>query len=390
MGPVIDDSTKPGSTNSVEPPPCDELILPHGQRPTPWKRWEPLDTQTLCLAIIAAGVVFYALYSAKAIMFPLTLAAFLALPLRPIMRQLVRRRVPRFLAASILTGACLSVLAAGLLGLSGPAGEWIEDAPRRLEEAERKLRAIAEPLEGINEATAQVEELTDDTTDDPAAVKVEVQQPRLSSTVLTATGDFVVGSLITVSLAFLLLVFGDDVLRRIIAVMPTSRDRVHLEQVFYEAEQTVSRYLLTYTVINILLGLVIGGGLWLIGLPNPVLWGVMAAVLNYLPFVGLVVGSGVVMLVAILSFDSAAYALLAPAIYLTANGIEANVVTPMLLGRSMKLNTIAIFVSIVVWGWMWGIGGAIIAVPALAVAKIVCDHSERFSRLSCVLSGDPH
>lgn len=363
---------------------CEEILLPEDVD-KPKRQLPPVSVNTLALIVIATGVIFYALYSARAIMFPLTLAAFLALPLRPIMRWLQAMFVPKFVGAALLMASCLMVILFASYWLAAPATEWIEDVPSKLREAELKLRAIAAPLNDLKEATAQVEAITE-TSDSVNTLKVEVQQPRLSSTVLTATGDFALGSMIAISLAFLLLVFGDDVLTSMVSAMPTRKDRRHLEQLFFDAEQTISRYLLTYTVINIGLGTVIGTALWLIGMPNPILWGVMAATLNYIPFLGLIAGTGVVFLVALLSFDSAAYACLAPAIYLVANGIEANIITPTLLGRSMKLNTVAIFISIVVFGWMWGIGGAIIAVPALSVAKIVCDRNERLAGLSAVLS----
>ena len=364
----------------------EDLLLP-GDPPESCRRLKPMSIDSMALVVIALGVTMFGLYSARAIAFPLTLGAFVALPFRPIMRWCDRHSLPRFLSAGLLMSLCLGVVLLGALSLAGPAKEWLSDAPQKLTEAEVKLRSFAEPLKEINAATEKVENIADNADDSSGTLKVEVQQPRLSSTVLSATGDFAVGGMIAVSLAFLLLVFGDEMLKMIIASLPTGHDRRRLVQMFFEAEQTISRYLLTYTAINLALGVVIGCGLWLMGMPNPVLWGVMAAALNYIPFLGLIAGAAVVFVVAVLSFDSVPYACMAPAIYLAVNGIEANLVTPALLGRSMKMNTIAIFVSIVVLGWMWGIGGAIIAVPALALIKIACDNTQRLKSLSAALSG---
>jgi predicted PurR-regulated permease PerM len=154
---------------------------------------------------------------------------------------------------------------------------------------------------------------------------------------------------------------------------------------FFQIERGISQYLLTFTAINVCLGIVIGTGMWLIGMPNPVLWGVMAGCLNFMPYIGAFVGSGVVFLVAALSFDSMGQALLAPAIYAAANTIEGNVITPLILGRSMRLNPIFIFLSVVLWGWMWGVGGALIAVPLLAMTKIACAHSRRLQSVATLL-----
>ncbi len=363
----------------------EDLVLPEDLC-TPQQTRHPLHPHTIALTIIAAGVVMFFLFSARAIMFPFVLAILIAFPLRPIMRWLVTLRVPRFVAAALVMATVFSVLLFVIFRLAAPAAEWLDDAPTKLRAAETRVRSIVQPLEDITEATKQVEAMTE-SADKSDTLKVEVQQPRLSNMVLSLTSEFAIGGVIALSLTFLLLVFGDDFLKSIVRALPTRRDRRHLEQLCFDVERMISRYLLTCTAINIGLGIVIGSGLGLMGMTNPVLWGTMAACLNFIPFVGLVIGTCVVFFAAILTFDSAAYALLAPAIYLLANGIEANIVTPTLLGSSMKLNTIMIFIAIVVWGWMWGIGGAIIAVPALAVAKIVCDRSERLTILSAVLTG---
>lgn len=384
-----DDVTEPSAEatpQASEKPPSGEILLPgeESASASPRESWDPL---TVAVIIIAVGVVVYAMYSARAILFPLTLAAFVALPLRPIMRWMRERRIPRFVAAGLLIAAILLVFVAGAVWLSAPAKAWLQEAPTKVREVEAKLRTITEPLEEINQATVHVEKMAESTDEDPDTVKVEVQQPRLASTMLNVTGGFAMGAMITISMAFLLLVFGDELLKSLATAMPTRRDRRQLQQMFFYAEQTISRYLLTFTAINIGLGMVIGTALWLMGMPNPVLWGVMAAVFNYVPFVGLVAGTAVVFLVALLTFDSTLYACLAPAIYLIANGIEVNVVTPTLLGRSMKMSPVAIFASVVVGGWIWGIGGAIIAVPALAVAKIVFERHARLAPLSALISG---
>ena len=212
-----------------------------------------------------------------------------------------------------------------------------------------------------------------------------MKQPALSDTLLNSTGELLTQAAIVVTLVFLFLGFGDRLFDGLMKVLPTRRDKGNVRQMCHEAEVTISNYLLTYTAINIVLGIVIGVGLWLMGMPNPLLWGVMAACLNYLPFVGLAVGTAVVSLVALITFDSTLYALLAPAIYLGANGLEANVITPVLLGRSLRLNVIAIFLSIVLWGWMWGIGGALIAVPLLVIIKVTCDYSRPLKPISILL-----
>lgn len=284
-----------------------------------------------------------------------------------------------FLILLLIAGALLVVVGLmgavgiGLSGVAIPAAQWMGAAPQRLKEAEYKLRAIRDTVDQINEASAQVERITE-TAERPAPVKVEVKRPSLTGALLNTTGGLLAGMVVTVALLLLLLAVGDGFLDAIVELIPSHRQKRNIRHLCLRIERVVSRYLLTFTAINIGLGAVIGGGLWLMGMPNPVLWGAMAACLNYIPFLGCALGSGIVFLVAVISFDSVGYALLAPGIYLGANAVEANVITPSLLGKSMRLNVIMVFLSIVLWAWMWGIGGALVAVPLLGAMKITCDH----------------
>ena len=114
--------------------------------------------------------------------------------------------------------------------------------------------------------------------------------------------------------------------------------------------------------------------LWLLGMPNPVLWGLMVAGLNFVPYLGPVVGVIVVALAALTTFESTAYAMLPPAVYFVINAIEGNLVTPAIMGRRLRMNPVAIFISLSLWGWIWGIPGALLATPLLLAFKTVCDH----------------
>ena len=337
--------------------------------------------QWFCLLAITISLIFYGLYSARAIMFPVTLSLLIALPLRPLVRACRSTGMPNPLGALLIVAVLVVAVLSGCVMLWKPAKGWIADSKDKLEAVEQKLSRVRGPLADVQEAGKSVEKLATEN-QDPTTLKVEVKQPSLTSTVLSATGDILVGGTITVSLVFMLLAFGDGMLNGIVELLPKRVDRQNVLETIRDAEQTISNYLLTYTLINLVLGIIIGVGMWAIGMPNPVLWGVMAACLNYIPFLGLAVGTGVVFLVGVISFDSLGYAMLAPAIYLAANGVEANIITPMLLGRSLKLNVIVIFLFIIVWGWMWGIGGALIAVPLLIVAKVVCDHVQRLKPIS--------
>ena len=144
----------------------------------------------------------------------------------------------------------------------------------------------------------------------------------------------------------------------------------------YDIERKVSRYLLTITLINAGLGLAIGTTLGLLGLEFAYVWGIAAFLLNFVPFVGGVTGTALVGVYSIVFFDSISYALIAPVAYLALTTIEGQFVTPTLVGRRLEMNTVAVFLTVVLWGWLWGVLGALVAVPFLVVFKVICENFE--------------
>jgi predicted PurR-regulated permease PerM len=177
-----------------------------------------------------------------------------------------------------------------------------------------------------------------------------------------------------VILLYFLLAYDEIFLGKLIKVTPRLADKKRALLIAREIEHSISRYLLTVTCINIGLGLVVGTAVGFLGMPNPVLWGAMATMLNFVPYLGATIGITAITLGAVLSFDSLSWALMIPGAYLIIAVLEGNFITPMILGRSLTLNPIVIVLALMFWGWMWGIVGAILAVPILATFKIFCDH----------------
>jgi predicted PurR-regulated permease PerM len=217
-------------------------------------------------------------------------------------------------------------------------------------------------------------------------VSVQVEQPPLTNRLLSSTGSFATSASITLTLLFFVLAAGDRFLEKAVQIKKTWREKRDIVLLVKEVEHKMSTYLGAITIINIGLGAAIGTGLWLIGMPNPLLWGVLAALLNYIPFAGLVIGSLIVSIVAIGEFSTMGHAMLAPAIYLLCNGIEANVVTPTVLGRSISLNPVVILLAVFLGGWIWGMGGIFLAVPLLLLAKIACDSNESLQPIGVFLA----
>ena len=322
---------------------------------------------------------------AREILFPFSLAMVLCLLLRPPVRWMARRGVPYFVGAAVMEIAMVGVVIFGIYQLVQPAREWIVDAPVHLSRIEAKLRPVTASLESIKAATAKVDAIAEG--DDNGAVPVVTKQPGVASVVMTSTGAALASVAVTLVLLYFLLASGDTYLNKIVEMVPTFRGMRDAVEVARAIEGGVSSYLFTVTMINAALGVAEGLAMWALGVPNPALWGLMAAVLNYIPFLGPMIGTIIVGMVALAEFETVGAAAVVPMVYLGITTLEGNFITPAIFGRSMSLNPVMVMVALVFWGWIWGIGGALLAVPFLAAAKIACDRLERLQPLGRFLGG---
>lgn len=360
--------------------------------PTPDSAAEGDDTPGLVhirsysLFFLAILGLFYTLYFAREILFPFSLAMVLCLLLRPPVRWMARRGVPYFVGAAVMETALVGVVVFGIYQLVQPAREWMADAPTHLARIEAKLKPVTASLESIKAATAKVDAITDGN-DDNGAVPVVTKQPGVASLVMTSTGAALASVAVTMVLLYFLLASGDTYLNKIVEMVPTFRGKRDAVEVARAIEGGVSSYLFTITMINATLGVVEGLAMWALGVPNPALWGLMAAVLNYIPFLGPMIGTVIVGLVALAEFDTVGAAAVVPMVYLGITTLEGNFITPSIFGRSMSLNPVMVIIFLVFWGWIWGIGGALLAVPFLAAGKIACDRLERLQPLGRFLGG---
>lgn len=362
-----------------------EANRPKENRPNLRERLSRPELRTVALIVLCVLAAGYTLHFAKPVLFPILLSLILTSLLRPFVRSLTEWHIPPVIGSGFVVGLMVAAVLVGVFTLVDPAREWVATAPENMRRVEQKFRSLRQPFAGLNEASKQVEDLTNGE-DEEGAIPVKLRQRRLTGLLLSGTRDFLAGAFITVILVFFMLALGEKFLDRAVALLPTWREKQNMRELLCCMERGISSYLLTVTTINACLGLVIGTAMWVLGMPNPGLWGFMAAVLNFIPYLGALVGAGVVFAVAVLTFDSVAYAALAPLIYMTINSFEGNIVTPMVLGRSMSLNPLLVFLSLIVWGWLWGVGGALLAVPILAVTKVVCDHFRTLKPVGRLLS----
>ena len=316
--------------------------------------------------------LFYTLYFARALVLPFILALLLSFLLRPVVRALKKVNIPELAGAALVLIALLGSAGYGMVRLSRPAAEWVNKAPESLHQIESKVGFLRKPLEGVNHAVEELKRIT--RLGAEKKPEVEIYPPGIADAVLTGTREVIVKSSVMFILLYFLLASGDLFLRKLIKLFPKLDKKKQIVKITREVEHHTSRYLYTVTIINLFMGASIGIGMYLIGMPNPVLWGVMAGFLVFLPYIGPLIGISVVTIVAFLTFNGIGRVLLAPGIYIALETIQGQIVTPMVLGLRFTLNPVVIFVWLIFWGWMWGILGAMLAFPMLAIFKILCDH----------------
>ncbi|SFR39734.1 AI-2E family transporter [Litoreibacter janthinus] len=336
------------------------------------------------LVLLSVLAVFVVAYFARELVLPVMLGALIALTLSPANRALQRIGMSAGIGAALLmTGATLAI-ALAVFFASGTISEWTSDAPAIAKQLRQKLSGVNEALEVVKKASKDIEEMAGDTSD--ISQPVVVQPPTLLNSAVTIAASTLTTIGVALILALFLLASGDLFYRKLIAAFTSLGDKKRALSTVYDIERQVSVYLLTITLINAALGLSVTLALWALGLEYAYVWGIVAFLLNYLPVLGGIIGTLLVAAYAIVTFDSLSYALLAPLTYQVLTSSEAQFVTPYIVGRRMELNIVAVFLTVVLWGWLWGIAGAIVAVPFLLVFKVVCDHVESLKTFGTFLS----
>ena len=319
--------------------------------------------------------VFYTLYFAEALLFPILLAMLLNLLLSPVVRWLKRAHIPEPVGAAIVLLVLLGVIGGGVYSLADPAREWSTKAPAAFAQVQAKLRKLRRPVEQVSRTAEQISKATT-VNDGSRATEVVVKGPSLTERFFGQTQTILTGAVEVLLLLYFLLAAGDLFLQKLIRVLPQFRDKKKAVTIARETEASVSVYLFTISLINIGIALAVTGAMLLLGMPNAVLWGVLAGLLEFVPYVGAAVMIGMLSVAGLATFDTVGHALLVPAVYLAINFVQGNLVTPHILGRRLTLNPVAIFIGLIFWWWIWGVPGAFIAVPLMASFKILCDHIE--------------
>lgn len=355
---------------------------------------EHAKTSSRALSIVATLACFYTLYFARDVVLPVVMAVLLSFLLRSTVRWLKRRGIGEPIGAALVILGLVFAMTATVVLLAGPAQAWLTRAPDALAKVDAKARALVAPITRwqrtrvapvvaapVSSARASRARLATDRAAadsaqqvvDSALVPLAVDPPMLRRAFGGVSG--VVLSLTTVIfLAYFLLASGDLFMRKLLRVLPhDALDGGSPVDVSDEVESAVSRYLLTAVLINVGFGIATWAVLLMLGMPNPGLWGGIAAVLNFVPYLGALLTLVVLAAASFAVFDSLGQAMIVPLAFMVLNLIESNVITPLLMGKQFPLNTPALFVGILFWQFMFGVPGAILAVPIMVSIKILCD-----------------
>ena len=367
------------------PPPeiSDNARLPVGDPPgTPPPPEPPVDEEPAsgvgAVRVIAVIFSLAACWLARDLLVPVMLAMMLALLGNPLVSRLARMWIPRWLGSLVVVvgGLVLAVWLSSLL--ISPATDWMKQAPTQLRELAPKLKKLTRQVEQANKAAASIVDATGAAA--PASAVTDAEKPRPPNlwTLISSAPRILASVLAVALLAYFFLVYGQGLQRHAIARLPGAQQKQVTIEILRTIEADLSRYVLTISAINFSLGLLLTGGLVWMGLDwsDALLWGTLAALFNFVPYVGPLSGVILLGLVGVVAFDAPAQMLVPPALYLSLHVIESQFVTPVILGRRMAISPLVMLLWLMLWGFLWGIAGLLLAVPMLASLKIVAERVE--------------
>jgi len=319
----------------------------------------------------------------RSILLPIVLALLLSYLLRPLLRGLGRLKIPLPIGAALVLIGFFGLVGYAISVLATPTAEWLQKAPAGFTELQHKLLPVKKSVAQVAQATGEIEKLAATSAETKA---VELKRHPIAEMLFMRTPEFIASAVLSLILLYFLLVYDQAFIAKLVKLLPTLSDKKTAVGIAHDIEAQISRYLFTVTAINVCLGAAVGAAVGLLGLRNPVMWGVMVALLNFVPYLGALTGIICMTIGATLSFDSLGYAFIFPAVYLSFGVLEGSFITPWIMGRSLTLNPVIILLSLTFWGWMWGIVGIILAVPILAAFKIFCAHIKPMEPLAEFLS----
>jgi len=370
---------EPSSADAAEPSSAAASSLPAE------RRGRRVRSASLTGLFVLACV--YTLAIARDLLIPLAVALILYFLLLPAVRALKTARVPESVGAALVLFALFGAVGIGLYGLSWPAATWIARAPESLQRVESRLRPLAIRLQRLTRTAEDMSRITEGAAPASPFSEVTIKPPSYGTLFVGSMQSFLAGTVVVFTLVYFLLAEGDALLRKVVRVLPRLKDRKRAVLIARAMERQISGYLFFSTLMNVVFGAAIAGVMWLLGMPNPGLWGFVAGVTKFIPYLGGLVCTVVLAMASIVAFDDIWYALLVPGVFLAIDTVHGNVLLPLWLGRRFTLDPAVLFVGLFFWWFVWGTAGALLAVPIMSALRIFCDHVDGLKRFGRLLGG---
>ncbi len=310
-------------------------------------------------------------------------SVLLALLLGAPLAWLRRRRIPESVGAGILVFGSVALFAGGLSLLADPAAQWIAEAPVHLAKVEARVQSLMRPFHSIQQTAAKMDSATSG--GGTSRQVVQVAEPGMLKRVSGSSAHLIGQLLAVLFLSYFLLAAAPLLKQKLVTVIPARTSRVEVEEVVREIASHMSRYLWLSSAMNLGVGLLTWGLLSFLHYPNAALWGVMAGVLNYIPYVGAMATVAAIGLAGAVTFSDLTPVLAGAGGYLLIHVVQSNLVTPALLGRKLPLNPAALFLGLIFFGWLWGVTGAVLAVPLTVMIQVVCARIPAMEKVAVLL-----
>jgi predicted PurR-regulated permease PerM len=342
-------------------------------------------TRNRLLAGILVLLALYACAMASVLIVPFLLALLLSLMLAPAVRLLCHWHLPRVMA-TLLVLLCAIVLTASLLvSLVAPARAWMVQVPKSFQRIELALSELRRPLLAATHASEEIAKLTNVDGESKLQRVVDAGPSRIEQ-MLSATPAALASMAATLLLVFIFLLHGDAVLRKLVELAPALSMKKDIVLATRSAQRELSTYMVTIAAINGVLGLLTASALWWLDVDAPLLWGGIVAVLNFAPFMGPMLAAMILVVVGFSRFETPLAALSVPGVFIVLHLIEGQLVTPLIAGRRLALDPVMVFLALMLFGWLWGVPGLLLAMPLLTCVRIVAERIPAWNTVARMLA----
>lgn len=337
----------------------------------------------LAFAAVAAGRDF---------LMPVTMAVLLFFVFTPLRRFTRRRGLPDALTAACVTLGILMLVAVIAYMASGPVNRAAHNIPMISTQLEQKFEQVRESIRDFQQAAQKLDEAQkvndEDAVDAPATLRVENTEETTFETVVKLTPKLIGQVLFTLFLLFFMIASGDLLYLKVVQSFDKLRDKRSAYLALREIEDSLGNYLGAITIMNACLGMAVGLSMWAWDMPGPLLFGLGAFLLNFIPYLGAIAGVGISGVVALVVMPGLFWPAMVAGTYLALTSLEGQLITPYFVSRRLQMNTVVVFLAVALWAWLWSVIGMVIAVPVLVVLRVLAEHLPGWEKFGNFLAGE--